>query len=60
MYATWSCPFQEHMAQHTKTALYNCKYCDKGFYNNSNMFKHIRVKHFDKYVEEKEATTQKS
>lgn len=48
------------MAQHTKTALYNCKYCDKGFYNNSNMFKHIRVKHFAEYVEQKEATTKNS
>lgn len=42
------------MATHTKTTLYNCQYCNKGFYSNSNMYKHLKVKHFNLWKEFKQ------
>lgn len=42
------------MASHTKTALYKCQFCDKEFYSNSNMYKHLRQKHYEKWKATKE------
>lgn len=39
------------MATHTGTPLYNCQFCGKEFFSNSNMYKHLRLKHFDEYNE---------
>lgn len=50
--------FQEHMATHTKTALYKCQFCSKEFYSNSNMYKHLRVKHQEQWQEQKELAHQ--
>lgn len=44
---------QEHIATHTKKFLYHCKHCMKGFYNNSNLLKHVKFKHRDELEAEK-------
>lgn len=41
------------MASHTKTALYKCQFCGKDFYSNSNMYKHLRLKHYTEWSEQK-------
>lgn len=45
---------KEHIATHTGKSLYECMYCSQSFKSNSNMYKHLRVRHFDEWTLDRE------
>ncbi|XP_031623272.1 transcription factor grauzone-like [Contarinia nasturtii] len=45
----------EHIASHTGENLYTCHYCPKMFKSNSNMHKHRKQVHFDKWTADRES-----
>lgn len=45
----------EHIAFHTGENLYTCPYCPKMFKSNSNMHKHRKQVHFDKWTADRES-----
>lgn len=40
---------KEHVATHTGKSLYECKYCSQSFKSNSNMYKHLKMKHSNEW-----------